>query len=154
MAETVEKIAPVRSSVSVPLVPERAFRLFTEEMGSWWPLDSHSINGSEATGVKVEPRVGGRVFETPPGDGEAEWGRVTAWEPPRLFAMTWHPGFEAERATLVEVTFSGTAEGGTLVELVHGGWEALGEGATAARTGYEQGWPIVLGRFADAAPTA
>jgi uncharacterized protein YndB with AHSA1/START domain len=68
--------------------------------------------------------------------------------------MTWHPGFEAERATLVEVTFSGTVEGGTLVELVHGGWEALGEGATAARTGYEQGWPMVLGRFADAAPTA
>jgi len=27
-------------TVTVPLSPERAFRLFTEEISDWWPLDT------------------------------------------------------------------------------------------------------------------
>jgi hypothetical protein len=28
----------VRHSVTVPISAERAFRLFTEEIGTWWPM--------------------------------------------------------------------------------------------------------------------
>lgn len=32
---------PVRKSIRVKATPERAFRIFTEEMGSWWPKTHH-----------------------------------------------------------------------------------------------------------------
>jgi uncharacterized protein YndB with AHSA1/START domain len=139
----------VRSAVSVPLARRRAFRLFTDEMGSWWPLEGHSVNETEATGVVVEPRVGGRVYETLAGGGEADWGLVTAWDAGSRFGMTWHPGQSPELATQLVVTFTDTDDGGTLVELVHSGWEARGAEAMRVRSGYEEGWPFVLGRFAE-----
>lgn len=151
MAETAERVAAVRSTVTVPIQRADAFRLFTEGMGSWWPYAGHSIYQAETTGVVVEPMVGGRVYETT-GDGrEGDWGRITAWEPGRRVAMTWHPGQSPGEATALDVTFSDTPDGGTLVELVHDGWEARGADAARMRANYQEGWPIVLGRFVAAA---
>jgi Activator of Hsp90 ATPase homolog 1-like protein len=78
---------------------------------------------------------------------QAVWGTVTRWEPPAAVAFTWHPGYEAERASQVEVTF--TAAGAqTLVRLTHTGWEIFDDPA-AARAEYDQGWPAVLGSYVE-----
>ncbi len=67
MRET--KIDPVRISVSVSRAPDVAFRVFTEEMGSWWPLDTHSIAADTFAGkmtadtIVFEGRPGGRIYE-------------------------------------------------------------------------------------------
>ena len=58
--------------------------------------------------------------------------------------MTWHPGREADTAQEVEVVFKETPEG-TVVELEHRGWAALGEQAKEMRKGYSGGWEHVLG---------
>jgi hypothetical protein len=69
-------IAPVRKSLTVPLSPEKAFRLFTAEIASWWPLANHSVGQDKAETVIMEGRVGGRFFERA-GDGNmALWGTV------------------------------------------------------------------------------
>jgi uncharacterized protein YndB with AHSA1/START domain len=81
---------------------------------------------------------------------EADWGRVTTWEPPHRLAFSWHPNAEASAATEVEVRFSPEGEG-TRVDLEHRGWERLGERARAASDGYRGGWDEVLTRYADAA---
>ena len=71
------------------------------------------------------------------------WGTVTAWEPPRRVAFTWHPGQPAERAQQIDVRF--TPEGtGTRLELVHEGWESSGTMAARVRRGYGVGWAYVL----------
>ena len=64
-------LQPIRRSVTVSCPPERAFRLFTEEIGSWWPVETHSraVDDVGDEGLKVErvefqARVGGQV----PGD--------------------------------------------------------------------------------------
>jgi hypothetical protein len=45
-----------------------------------------------------------------------------------------------------------SAEGsGTRVELVHTGWERLGERAGEVRARYDTGWEPVLGSYVDAA---
>ena len=63
--------------------------------------------------------------------------------------MTWHPGHSEETATRFDVTF--IPEGsGTLLTLVHSGWEALGEDGQARRDGYDGGWNGVLKRFEEA----
>ena len=65
--------------------------------------------------------------------------------------MSWHPGNEPALATQVDIRFSPDAEGGTLVDLVHTGWEARGADAETMMAGYDEGWRFVLGRFVAAA---
>ena len=36
-------IAPVCQEIEVPCRPSDAFRMFTEEIGQWWPLHTHSV---------------------------------------------------------------------------------------------------------------
>lgn len=141
----------LHKSVTVRPGPDAAFRAFTAGIGEWWPLATHSVDGDRSAGVTLEPGVGGRLVETLADGSLAVWGTVTAWDPPRRVAFTWHPGTPEEEATLVEVTFRPNGTGaGTEVELVHSGWGRRHDG-DRARTAYEGGWGIVLGRFAAAA---
>jgi len=140
-------IEPVRKSVEVGCTADEAFRLFTEDIDSWWPLATHSIGEADAVSCYFEGREGGRIYELH-GDGSAHlWGTVTAWQPPERVVFTWHPGRDASTAQEVELRF-GEVPGGTRVELEHRGWESLGEMALRTRTGYETGWVPVLERYA------
>jgi DNA-binding transcriptional ArsR family regulator/uncharacterized protein YndB with AHSA1/START domain len=136
-------IAAVVKTAVVPLAADRAFDLFFEGMGTWWPLDSHSVFESSAVGVDADTRVGGRIVERAHDGRTAEWGEFTAWDPPRCAVFTWHPGHEAASATEIEVRF--TAEGElTRVDLEHRGWSALGDRAQTTRAGYDTGWNHVF----------
>jgi hypothetical protein len=143
-------LAPVVKRVRIRLAPAAAFDLFTRELARWWPLATHSCHGAEAVDVLVEPRVGGAVTEVARDGRRAAWGRVIAWDPPRHFAMTWHPGAPPEQATRLEVSFHPAADGAEL-ELVHAGWEARGEAAAQWRGRYDGGWVAVLEHFSAAA---
>lgn len=135
---------PVVKRIVVRMDPDGAFDLFTREMSLWWPLRTHSCAGDDSVRVQVEPHVGGQIIETAKDGSRAPWGTVLAWEPPRRFAMTWHPMSDPAQATRVEVSFMPDSEGGCRVELVHSGWEARGVDADAWRTRYEGGWVAVL----------
>lgn len=100
----------------------------------------------------MEERVGGRIVERYAGGRETTWGTVTHWDAPRRVTFTWHPGHSPETAGEVDVTFHAVAEG-TRVELVHTGWERLGDKAAAARRAYNMGWPFVLAFYAERATT-
>ena len=141
----------VRSSVTVKLPRDDAFRLFTDRIGSWWPLAMHSVFQAEAVTATMEPRVGGRVYESTADGRTSDWGTITEWRPGERLAMTWHPGYEAELATLVEVTFSEGPDGGTQVDLLHTGWEVHGAEAAEQAADYQDGWVPVLEGFAKAA---
>lgn len=139
-------IEPVRRTVEVRCTPEEAFRLFIEEIDSWWPLASHSVGREAATGCFFEGLVGGRIYETHRDGSLHLWGTVTAWDPPRRIVFSWHPGRDAATAQEVELRFS-PAEDGTRVELEHRGWERLGERGPDLREAYQTGWVGVLSRF-------
>lgn len=137
-------LPPLRREVLVDADPPSAFAVFTERIGSWWPLGAFSVYGA---GGSVALRDG-EIVETAPGQPDSVWGRVTVWEPPDRLTFTWHAGAPAERATLVTITF--TPQGArTLVRLEHSGWEAYADPA-AAREGYGTGWPTVLGCYVHA----
>ena len=95
--------------------------------------------------AQAEPRAGGRLVETARDGTEHPWGTVSAWEPGRRVAFSWHPGRDPASAQWIEVAFRANPAG-TRVTLVHGGWEALGERATASREAYRNGWPTVFGQ--------
>ncbi len=140
-------LGPIVKIVSVKATPDEAFRRFTDEIADWWPLRSHSVGEAEAETVVFEGRVGGRIVERIRGGREAVWGTVTAWEPPRRVAFTWHPGDDPARAQDIEVRFTPVGNR-TRVELQHGGFERLGEMARRARRAYPIGWTYVLGLYA------
>jgi uncharacterized protein YndB with AHSA1/START domain len=148
---TAEKKAlePVRKSVIVETSVEHAFLVFTERMGDWWPVTTHSVHEENALSAGMEPWEGGAIFEVWQ-EGREVWGEITAWEPPHRLVFTWHPGLDLAEITEVEVRFASRGNV-TVVELEHRGWEARGSRAEEIRSNYESGWVKTLDRFAAAA---
>ena len=119
----------MRVSVAVAVPPAVAFEVFTAQIDRWWrrgPKFRHA--GLRAGFVCLEPRVGGRLFESIDSeDGERvfEVGRVHVWEPPTRLAFSWrNANFSPDEVTNVTVEFAPTSSG-TLVTVTHVGWGAL-----------------------------
>jgi uncharacterized protein YndB with AHSA1/START domain len=153
-------IEPIRRTVTVQCDPQTAFRVFTAELGTWWPLETFSRAADrEDPSIKTErvvfeEHVGGRIYEVLSDSSEADWGTVEAWEPPSRVVYAWRPHDRPVPPTEVELRFSPDGTG-TRVELEHRGWERLEELAEAGREGYANGWPLVLDeRFVQAANAA
>jgi uncharacterized protein YndB with AHSA1/START domain len=148
----------VRHQVTVPIDQEGAFKLFTEEIGSWWPSEGYKILDGPITEV-FEPRLGGRWYELGEDGTQCTVGTILEWEPPARFVMTWQltpdwqPETDLERATKVEVRFEQDAGGGTRVSLEHRGFEAYGEGGARMRgeVGSEGGWPALMKLYVEEA---
>jgi uncharacterized protein YndB with AHSA1/START domain len=150
MSNAVTPIAPVRKSVTVSAPPTRAFDLFTRDIGTWWPLETHSVGHARAVSVTFGAAVGDPIVETL-ADGTTEsWGTVLELDRPRRLAIAWHAGRAADETTRVEVNFSDDGNGGTVVELVHSDWERWHDGAKQA-AGYREGWDTVIQAFVDVA---
>lgn len=141
----------VRKVIDVRCPVEDAFRTFTEGIGTWWPLGTHSLGEARAESAVLEAREGGRVYEVWADGTEHSWGTVVVWEPPERLAVSWqlHPNTPA--ATEWEVRFAPEGDGVTRVELDHRGWDALGEDAGRSYSNYDGGWNAVLGAFASRA---
>jgi hypothetical protein len=138
---------PLVKKVTVPVLPERAFEVFTAETSAWWPLFSHSVGEQAARGVRFEGAVGGRITEYGAEGDLAHWGTVSDWDPPKSVSFTWHPGQDPQQAGHVTVSFTEVADG-TEVELVHSGWEHRAD-ADRARRSYDTGWDYVLGKYVE-----
>jgi uncharacterized protein YndB with AHSA1/START domain len=143
----------VSKSAVVPTTPERAFQVFTDELATWWPLKTHSIEGmgEDSTGpqtVVFEPGPNGRVYEVMSTGKEAHWANVISWEPPHRFVLEWKVDPDAVAPTEVEVRFSPEGNG-TRVELEHRGFERLGEAAAETHQSYSKGWPTVFQDYVD-----
>lgn len=146
---------PVLKSIRVRATPEKAFRVFTSEMDSWWPR-THHIGSSPMKLIVVEPRVGGSIY-TDQEDGTAcPWASVLVWDPPHRFVMAWQvsPSWQYEpdltRCSEVELRFTPTDDGTTLVELEHRNLERHGGGCDKMRESVnaEGGWNGLLALFA------
>lgn len=141
------EIAPVVKEVVVAAPVTRAWEVFTTGMGTWWPLETHSVGLAGAREIVFEGNDGGRIFERWDDGTEVSWGEVDVWEPPRRVRFSWRPNHDMPAATEVEVTFTPVA-GGTRVKLEHRGWERLGDEGAESRADYELGWDPVLERYA------
>jgi uncharacterized protein YndB with AHSA1/START domain len=118
-----------RVTVGVAVPPAQAFRIFTEEIETWWRRGPRFRHARGDVGlIALEPRVGGRVFESyalAGGEHVVEIGRIRVWEPPHRLLFDWQVanGTPVER-TEVEVVFEPSASG-TRVTVTHSGWAAI-----------------------------
>jgi uncharacterized protein YndB with AHSA1/START domain len=144
----------VRSSIVVEAPVERAFTIFTTDIGTWWPPDHHILQGELAEMV-FEPRVGGRIVDRATDGTECAWARVLAYEPPERVVFSWDISLQWQietdpaRTSEVEVRFVPDGPARTRVELEHRhldrhgpGWESVRDGVAS-----DGGWPIYLQRY-------
>jgi uncharacterized glyoxalase superfamily protein PhnB len=134
----------VTASIEVAVDPETAFKIYTEEIDSWWDRGpTNFYNGARAIGKQFECGVGGRyleVYDRATGDA-LEIGRITVWEPNRRFVYR-----SAMDDTEVEVRFESIPSGTRVVleqRLIPGGSKAH----------FLSGWNNILGWFTDWAET-
>jgi uncharacterized protein YndB with AHSA1/START domain len=138
-------IAPVRKTLVLECTPERAFAVFTEEIDSWWPIETHSVHGAGGS-AHLDERS---MYEISANGERNEWGAILVWDPPSRIVMTWAPGQDKSDQTELELRF--TPEGdGTRFELIHRGWERFGDEAEANRDSYDGGWSGVLEKYRSA----
>jgi uncharacterized protein YndB with AHSA1/START domain len=139
----------IRKSINVRVPVQTAFRVFTEDIGVWWPLATKSVGQEESEALVIEPRVEGLVYERVRDGTEHKWGDVLAWEPPYRITFAWHPGRSEETRQEVDVRFTPSA-GGTLVEVDQSGWERFVATADEIPDHYETGWDEILSRYGQA----
>ena len=146
----------VRTSIVVEAPVERAFSVFTDDIGSWWHPDHHLLEGELAEMV-FEPRVGGHIYDRGVDGSECRWARVLVYEPPNRFVISWDINTQwelqtdLEKTSEVEVRFAPEGEGRTRVELEHRNLDRHGEGWEGMRdsVGSPEGWPEGLRLFAE-----
>jgi uncharacterized protein YndB with AHSA1/START domain len=146
----------VHTSIVVEAPVERAFSVFTEDIGSWWDPDHHLLEGELAEMV-FEPRVGGHVYDRGVDGSECRWARVLAYEPPNRFVISWdiNTSWELEtdldRTSEVEVRFIAEGADRTRVELEHRNLDRHGDGWEGMRdsVGSPDGWGAGLLLFAE-----
>lgn len=139
-------IEAVRKAITVDCVVEEAFRIFTTDAISWWPLDSHSIHGDNVKQIVFEEHEGGEIYELTADGKKGHWASVLAWEPPNRLVLAWNILERDTNPTEVEVRFR--ADGDTTrVDLEHRGWEDVAAEREAKRDNYDTGWDHVLGFY-------
>jgi uncharacterized protein YndB with AHSA1/START domain len=136
----------VIKSIIVEQHVERAFRIWTEQIRTWWPA-SHSISGDPGTQVFIEGKVGGRFYERASNGVEYDWGAVVVWEPPYRLAFTWYLGSNPELPTRVEVQFVSLDHHKTRIELEHRGPELIGKLWEQRKNIFSAAWDSVLPKF-------
>lgn len=141
---SVVELAPIVKSLDVRRSAADAFRIFTAEISAWWPMATHTraktADGEVTLSVTIEPRVGGRIYETLNDGRELDWGEVSAYVPGALFAMEWRMGRPVEQGTSISVRFEPLSDASCRVTLTHENWERMGAEAPKLREAYNNGW--------------
>jgi uncharacterized protein YndB with AHSA1/START domain len=152
-AESVD--TPVRKSITVRARIDDAFRIFTEDMDSWWPR-SHHIGKSPMKKIIVEGRTGGRCYTEQVDGTDCDWGSMLVWEPPRRFVFAWqithewHYQPDVALSSEVEVRFTPVGPDSTRVDLEHRYLNRHGPGGPAMRASIDapDGWMGLLRLYA------
>lgn len=151
-------MAVIKRTIHVNVPIEKAFQVFTEKMGAWWPA-THHIGGTPFKDILIDPRKGGRWYEINIEGAECIWGTVLEWEPPKKVVLSWHvqPDWTANadmgRASEVALEFIAEGPEITKVEFEHRHLEKHGEGWEKMREAVDSpgGWTSVLACFEAAA---
>jgi uncharacterized protein YndB with AHSA1/START domain len=149
-----EATSSVKKTVIIQAPPEVAWRVFTEKMGSWWPLGTYKIGKANAVDAIIEPRVGGRWYERGDDGSTCDWGRVLAWEPHTRLMLSWEITADWQHdpnlKTEVELRFVADGKNATRVEFEHRRLDLYGARRDEIRGIFDSdaGWKALLDAFA------
>ena len=113
-------------ALRVKASPERAFAVFTGDIGRWWrPNALFAFTPREPGVLAFEPGPQGRLTETLASGKVHEIGRVRVWAPPARLVFGWRQAtFAPGQHTEVEVRFDPVGDE-TRVTVEHRGWDSV-----------------------------
>jgi uncharacterized protein YndB with AHSA1/START domain len=144
----------VRKTISVNAPQSLAWRVFTEQIGTWWPLARFKIGKANAVDAVIEPRVGGRWYERGEDGSTCDWGSVLAWEPTSRLLLSWDITadwqYDPALKTEIEIRFIAASETVTRVELEHRKLDRYGARRDEMREVFDKSgdWGKILALFA------
>jgi uncharacterized protein YndB with AHSA1/START domain len=147
----------VQKEIHVDAPPAIAWRVFTEKLGTWWPLAHYKIGKTTAVDAVMEGRVGGRWYERGEDGSTCDWGRVIVWDPITRLVLTWDIDanwqYDPELGTEIEVRFIADGTDRTRVFLEHRKLDRYGARRDEMRRIFdtEGDWGRLLAMFASAA---
>lgn len=150
----------VRKIIEVQAPQHIAWRVFTERMGTWWPLAVYKIGKVNAVDAIIEPRVGGRWYERGEDGSTCDWGSVLAWEPNARLVLSWDIDanfqYDPQLKTEIEVRFIAEEDGSTRVELEHRRLDRFGDRRAEMREIFDKtgDWGQLLASFAQQAESS
>jgi len=163
MTQLQESKLVVRRSIHIKAKPNRVWEEFRdfERMNRWWGVMIGSPEAGSGNGQRLmtyEPRKGGKIemevlFKGVP---VRYGGKILEFSPNRelTFECDWIPNQGWLHPTLLTIRLTEYL-GGTLVELLHHGFEQVGEHGSEEHAGYEGGWGMLqlstLRKLVDAA---
>ena len=151
---SVRKVVHVQAPVAV------AWRVFTEQIATWWPLESYRIGKAKAVDAVIEPRVGGSWYERGEDGSTCDWGSVLVWEPTGRLVLSWDITadwqYDPSLKTEIELRFLPDGKEATRVELEHRHLDRFGARRDEMRRIFdtEGDWGRVLEGFARIAAAA
>ncbi|HEX7947225.1 MAG TPA: SRPBCC domain-containing protein [Phenylobacterium sp.] len=135
-------------ALRVKATPERAFAVFTGEIGAWWRPQGMFQTTPQPPGTLAfeDGPEGRRLIETLASGKVFQIGRVLAWEPPERLVFSWRQAaFPPDLHTEVEVRFEAVGDE-TRVSVEHRGFDQV-PAESAARHRFPDA--VLLARLAE-----
>lgn len=119
---------------------DRVWRALTDEIGRWWNAGFHAL--PNARGMRLEPVIGGRMYEWADDGSAVVWATVIGVEPGRSLDLAGHLSRSFGGPAIVLIRFDVEAKGATSVVKVSESRVGLVSGDAAASA--KKGWAVLL----------
>ncbi len=131
-------VAAHETSVRAPA--ERVWRALTEEIGAWWRPGFYALGN--AKGMRLEPTIGGRMYEHADDGSAVVWFTVIGIQPGRSLDLAGHISLSFGGPAVAMVRFDVVASGkSTTVKVSEARVGSIPEGCAASA---KQGWRMLL----------
>jgi uncharacterized protein YndB with AHSA1/START domain len=146
----------IERKVNAPI--ERAFAVFVDEIGSWWPREYTWAKDNLAE-IGIEAKVDGHCYEKSKDGSVAVFGTVLTFARPHHIVFAWQIGSDRSPepnialASRVDVRFTSPSPEATDLLLVHRDFPRHGQGWQKYRSNMAStsGWPRILDLYVAAA---
>ena len=139
----------ISKEVLVEASQETAFRVFTQQMDSWWPK-THHIGSSPLLESVLEGHQNGRWFGRHADGSESNVGHVLVWDPFTRVVLAWQVDgnfkYDPELITEVEVRFIPETATRTRVEMQHRDLQKLAGGSKIIED-MDGGWGMIMNLY-------
>ena len=129
----------IEQNITIQASPQDVFDAMTQEISTWWgPPYFHN---SEAEGMVLEPRVGGRLYEDLGNDQGMLLATVVLIKRPEQLRLAGAMGLPGPVQGVIQFQLE-AKDDGTLLQLSH---RMIGEVSEETQTAYAGGWEELLG---------
>ena len=145
----------IEQTVDAPI--ERAFAIFVDEFGSWWPRE-YTLSKDNLEEIGIDAKYDGHCFERGKDGAIAIWGTVLTVARPDHIVFAWQlnadrsPIENVALASRVDIRFVAATPQTTNVLLVHRDFPRHGPGWQEYRSNMasRSGWPKLIDHYANA----